>query len=123
MLSTFSTFANVLFQYKSPRAEGAKTDPRQGTPMRVHKRPPDNSLNNSDIAVVIMAIVIMIIILIVIVKVIVIIMILLPLIIIMIIVQYSMSPEVPSKEQGLGCDNMTLMLATGASGQNISLYV
>ena len=27
MLSTFSTFANVLFQYKSPRAEGAKTDP------------------------------------------------------------------------------------------------
>ena len=42
MLSTFSTFAHVLFQYKSPRAEGAKTDPpRQGTPMRVHKRPPD----------------------------------------------------------------------------------
>ena len=32
MLSTFSTFANVLFQYKSPRAEGAKTDP----PPRVH---------------------------------------------------------------------------------------
>ena len=41
MLSTFSTFANVLFQYKSPRAEGAKTDPRQGTPMRVRKRPPE----------------------------------------------------------------------------------
>ena len=30
MLSTFSTFANVLFQYKSPRAEGAKTDPPPG---------------------------------------------------------------------------------------------
>ena len=30
MLSTFSTFANVLFQYKSPGAEGAKTDPPPG---------------------------------------------------------------------------------------------
>ena len=30
MLSTFSTFANVLFQDKSPRAEGAKTDPPPG---------------------------------------------------------------------------------------------
>ena len=30
MLSTFSTFANVLFQYKLPRAEGAKTDPPPG---------------------------------------------------------------------------------------------
>ena len=30
MLSTFSTFANVLFQYKSPRAEGANTDPPPG---------------------------------------------------------------------------------------------
>ena len=30
MLSTFNTFANVLFQYKSPRAEGAKTDPPPG---------------------------------------------------------------------------------------------
>ena len=30
MLSTFSTFANVLFQYTSPLAEGAKTDPPPG---------------------------------------------------------------------------------------------
>ena len=30
MLSTFSTSANVLFQYKSPRAESAKTDPPPG---------------------------------------------------------------------------------------------
>ena len=30
MLSTFSTFANVLFPDKSPRAEGAKTDPPPG---------------------------------------------------------------------------------------------
>ena len=30
MLSTFSTSANLLFQYKSPRAEGAKTDPPPG---------------------------------------------------------------------------------------------
>ena len=30
MLSTFSTFANVLFEDKSPRAEGAKTDPPPG---------------------------------------------------------------------------------------------
>ena len=30
MLSSFSTFANVLFQDKSPRAEGAKTDPPPG---------------------------------------------------------------------------------------------
>ena len=45
MLSTFSTFAKVLFQYKSPRAEGAKLTPRQGTPMRVHKRPPELSLS------------------------------------------------------------------------------
>ena len=30
MLSTFSTFANVLLQDKSPRAEGAKTDPPPG---------------------------------------------------------------------------------------------
>ena len=30
MLSTFSTFANVLFSDKSPRAEGAKTDPLPG---------------------------------------------------------------------------------------------
>ena len=30
MLSTFSTFADVLFQCKSPRAEGAKTDPPPG---------------------------------------------------------------------------------------------
>ena len=30
MLSTFSTSANVLFQDKSPRAEGAKTDPPPG---------------------------------------------------------------------------------------------
>ena len=32
MLSTFSTFANVLFEGKSPRAEGAKTAP----PARAH---------------------------------------------------------------------------------------
>ena len=30
MLSTFSTSANVLFKDKSPRAEGAKTDPPPG---------------------------------------------------------------------------------------------
>ena len=30
MLSTFSTFAIVLFSDKSPRAEGAKTDPPPG---------------------------------------------------------------------------------------------
>ena len=30
MLSTFSTFAKVLFEDKSPRAEGAKTDPPPG---------------------------------------------------------------------------------------------
>ena len=30
MLSTLSTFSNVLFQDKSPRAEGAKTDPLPG---------------------------------------------------------------------------------------------
>ena len=30
MLSTVCTFAHVLFQYKSPRAEGAKTDPPPG---------------------------------------------------------------------------------------------
>ena len=30
MLSTFSTFANVLFQNKSPRAEGVKTDSPPG---------------------------------------------------------------------------------------------
>ena len=28
--STFSTCANISFQYKSPRAEGAKTDPPPG---------------------------------------------------------------------------------------------
>ena len=30
MLSTFSTFAKALFEDKSPRAEGAKTDPPPG---------------------------------------------------------------------------------------------
>ena len=30
LLSTFSTFANALFKDKSPRAEGAKTDPPPG---------------------------------------------------------------------------------------------
>ena len=56
MLSTFSTFANVLFWDKSPRAEGAKTDPPPGhtyegtqTTAWFYTRPEDGSSNPASV--------------------------------------------------------------------------